>query len=689
MFELSTPVQNLYLVGPQRAKLLKNLGIETLEDLLFYLPRNHLDLSKFTPIAELKVNEWANVKARVLSATSFRTKVRRLTMTQALIEDDTGSITCVWFNQPFLSKIIKQGENFIFSGKVSLRRNSAKNGSASGGKLQFQNPIYEIEKQEQIHTARLVPIYSLTAKLTQKQLRTIIKTYLDKAVIPEYLPPQILKTEKLFPEDQAVKTFHFPSDLTKLKQARNRLAFDEIFQTQTKVLQHKKIRQLQSSYQIQTKNLLDQKIRSLPFNLTDSQKQALKDIFSDFSKPYPANRLLEGDVGSGKTIIAALSMLLAAKNGLQSALLSPTEVLANQHYLTLLKLFLDDGINTGLLTSSSTKINGNPVSRQTMLAQISGGQTRLILGTHALLEKTVQFKNLSLVVIDEQHRFGVQQRSTLKQTSRAHLITMSATPIPRTLALTLYGDLDITLLNQLPTGRLPVKTKFVPEAKRADAYQFIKKQINDGRQAFVICPLIEESDKLGVKSATAEYEKLSKQVFPELKIGLLHGKIPAKDKESVMLEFKENKINILVATSVVEVGVDVPNATVMMIEGAERFGLAQLHQFRGRVGRLHHQSYCFLFSEDPNAGTNPRIQALVSSNNGFELAEKDLEIRGAGDLYGTQQSGYSFKIANMTNLDLVARSKLLAQQLLEQDLMLTDHPLLAEKIKKHGVIHLE
>lgn len=678
MFDLNTPIENLYLVGPARAKLLKKLEIHTLGDLLFYFPRTHADLSKFSKISQLKPNDFVNIKAKVLEIKSFRTKVRKLTMTQALVEDDTASLICVWFNQPFLTKVIKPQEYFIFSGKVIAVKN----------KLQLQNPIYEQEKQEQIHTARLVPIYSLTANITQKQLRSIIKTYLDKVKIAEYLPADIISQEKLLDENSAVRTFHFPADYTSLHQAQKRLAFDEIFQTQVKVLQHKKIKQLLSAFQLKPVNL-EKKINELPFELTESQKKAVHDILADFGKPYPANRLLEGDVGSGKTIVAALAMFLAAKSSFQSVLLSPTEILAHQHYLLLLKFFLNDNLCLGLLTSSSSKINGNPVSKETLIAQIASGKIKMVLGTHAVLEPIIKFKNLALIVIDEQHRFGVEQRSSLKQLNNAHLITMSATPIPRTLALTLYGDLDITRLKQLPQGRIPIKTFLVPEHKRPGAYDFIRKQIQEGRQAFVICPLIDPSDKLGVKSATAEYEKLAEGIFQDLKLDLLHGKLKAKEKEEVMSKFKDKEIQILVSTSVVEVGVDVPNATVMIIEGAERFGLAQLHQFRGRVGRANYQSYCLLFSEDPNAASNPRLTAIVKSSNGFELAEQDLEIRGGGNLYGTEQSGWSFRIANMANLELVERSKKYAETILEQDLNLKNYPLLKQKIEQQPLVHLE
>ncbi len=677
MFDLSTPIQNLYLVGPARSKLLRNLGIETLEDLLFYFPRAHHDLSKFTDIQDLKAGINGNIKAKILELKSFRTRVRHLTITQALVEDETGSIVCVWFNQPFLAKVLKPQEEFVFSGKVTIAKN----------KLQLQNPVYEPLRSEQIHTSRLVPLYSLTASLTQKQLRYIIKTYLDKIVIPEYLPNDILKKEKLFGLDRAIKTFHFPDDYGSLKLAQNRLAFDEIFQIQLRVLRYKMLREQKSVNKIDHTISIEDKIKELPFELTSGQSEALNEIMDDFKKAYPANRLLEGDVGSGKTIIAALAMWYIAKNSLQSALLSPTEVLANQHYNNLVKFF--DNENVALLTSAQSKIDGNPVSKSTVISQIKSGHIKVAIGTHALLEKQVTFKNLSLIVIDEQHRFGVRQRSALKQLNNAHLLTMSATPIPRTLALTLYGDLDLSILKELPAGRQKIITRVVSEENRAKAYEFISDQIKSGRQVFVICPLIEESDKLGVKSATAEYKKLSEEIFPHFKIGLLHGKLKPADKEAVMQKFKDNEINILVSTSVIEVGVDVPNATVMMIEGSERFGLAQLHQFRGRVGRGEHKSYCFLFSDDVDSKNNPRLQAIEESTNGFELAEKDLAIRGSGDLYGTKQSGYDFKIATLNDLELVARSREYAETILAENINLTKYPLLKEKIEKQTLVHLE
>ena len=675
---LKTPVEQLYLVGPARAKLFKKLGILTLEDLLFYFPRAHHDLSKFSEIKDLKMGEMVNIKAKILEVKTFRTKVRRFTLTQALVEDGTDSIVCIWFNQPFLTKILKPHEEFVFSGKTVVAKN----------KLQLQNPVYEPVKTEQIHTSRLVPLYSLTSSLTQKQLRSIIKTYLDKVVLPDYLPSDIMRKEKLFSEDRAVKTFHFPDDYASLKMAQNRLAFDEIFQTQLRVLKYKFQRQQKNSFQVKIPDNLNEKIASLPFQLTAGQTQALTVILEDFDKSFPANRLLEGDVGSGKTIVAALALWVLARNNLQCVLLSPTEVLATQHYQTLLKFFEEDGINVALLTSTQSRINNNPVTKATLISQIKSGTIPIIIGTHALLEKQVKFKKLAMIVIDEQHRFGVEQRSILKSMSNAHLLTMSATPIPRTLALTLYGDLDLSILKELPAGRLKIVTKIVAEENRAKAYKFISDQIEYGRQVFVICPLIEESDKLGVKSATSEHKKLS-DLFPQFQIGLLHGKLKPAQKESAMQDFKDNKLQILVATSVIEVGVDVPNASVMMIEGAERFGLAQLHQFRGRVGRGEHKSYCFLFSDDPQALSNPRLKAIEENSNGFELAEKDLQIRGSGDLYGTKQSGYDFKIATLNNLDLVERTRGYAEELLYQDLNLNHYPLLKQKIEAKPLVHLE
>ncbi len=688
MFDLSTPIEELYLVGPARAKLLKHLGIQTLKDLLYYFPRSHQDLSKFTNIADLVAGDFSNIKATVVSIKSFRTKVRRLTLTTAVVEDETGTISCIWFNQPFLDKVIKEQEQFIFSGKVVISKN----------KLQLQGPIYEQVKAEQIHTSRLVPVYSLTASLTQKQLRSIIKNYLDKILLPEHLPSEMLAQEKLLDENSAIKTFHFPEDYKALRLAQKRLAFDEIFETQIRVLQYKKKRETVHSLVVKRIPEFETKVKDLPFALTGSQQKALNDILHDLSLPYPANRLLEGDVGSGKTIIAALSMWLAAKNGIQSVLLAPTEVLAQQHYLSLLKLFLNDGLDLALLTASNSRLNGNPVSRSTLIAQIQSGKIRLAIGTHALLEPDIKFSKLGLVIIDEQHRFGVEQRSNLQRLSNAHLVSMTATPIPRTLALTLYGDLDISRLTELPKGRIAIKTALVSEQSRKQTYLFIEDQIKQGRQAFVICPLIEESDKLGVKSVTTEFEKLKKEIFPNLNIGMMHGKLKPQEKEKIMSQFSasggsasggKDRIDILVSTSVIEVGVDVPNATVMIIEGAERFGLAQLHQFRGRVGRSTYQSYCFLFSDDPNSPHNPRLQAIVANTNGFDLAEKDLEIRGSGDLYGTAQSGYGFKIATLSNLDIVERSKHYAEKILDEDPQMKKYPLLKNIIDAKPAIHME
>jgi ATP-dependent DNA helicase RecG len=662
MFDLSTPIEQLYLVGPARAKLLKKLGILTLYDLLFYFPRKHQDLSVITDINKVKLDEHANVKARVLEVKSFRTRVRHMTITHVLIEDNSGSLMCVWYNQPYLIKALKEESEFIFSGKVTLDKN----------KPTLQNPIYEIVKPEQVHTARLVPVYSLTANLTQKQLRSIIKTYLDKTLIPEYLPETILKSEKLLSLNQAIKQFHFPDSFSSLKTAQNRLSFDEIFQTQVRVMQTKKQRQAKTSFRIESNHNLPDKIKSLPFSLTQGQIKVLDQIVSDLELSYPANRLLEGDVGSGKTVVAALAMWLAAKNEFQSAMLAPTEVLARQHYENLKNFFENDGLSAALITSNH---------------KVKPGQ--ITFGTHALLQKSVEFKNLGLVVIDEQHRFGVEQRSILKNLHNAHLLSMSATPIPRTLALTLYGDLDISVISELPKDRVRIKTALVPEAKRIKAYKFIHDEIRKGRQAFVICPRVDDNQTKDIKSATAEYEKLTGKIYPDLNIGLLHGKLKPKEKEQVMQKFTDNEINILVSTSVVEVGVDVPNATVMMIEGAERFGLAQLHQFRGRVGRSTHQSYCFLFSDDPSAPLNPRLIALTKSANGFELAEQDLQIRGSGDLYGTTQSGYGFKIATLSDFAMVERSKEHAKKLLDLDPALNNYPLIRGKIAKQALVHLE
>jgi len=686
---LSTNISELPRVGKILAKRLHKLGLNRVGDLLFYYPLRYDDFSQITPIAKIRPGSQITIKGKINIIANKRAWRRRMYITECLISDDSGSTKAVWFNQPFITKILKQGDIAYFSGKIE---------QSSYG-LQLVSPSYEKIKKEQTHTARIVPVYSLTENLTEKQIRYLIKLVLPLAKhVPEWIPNEILKKFKLIPLNQAIREVHFPTNKNTLAQSHQRLKFNELFLIQLKTEGiRQKISQQKAPSITFSESWTKKFVNSLPFKLTNSQKKAAWQILGDLQKKRPMNRLLEGDVGSGKTVVAALGMLNIVDNGYQVALMAPTEILAQQHYQTISKFFKN--IKIGLLTRTDKKINRHKTTQKNILNQIAKRKIKIIIGTHAIIQQKVSFNKLGLVIIDEQHRFGVDQRKTLQQKSHElratsyvpHLLSMTATPIPRSLALTLYGDLDLSLITEMPSGRKKVLTKIVPPEKRQLAYNFIRDEIKNGRQVFVICPLIEESDKLGVKAATAEYEKLKKQIFSDLNIGLLHGRLKAKEKEATMKKFVANKINILVSTSVVEVGVDVPNASVMMIEGAERFGLAQLHQFRGRVGRANHQSYCFVFTDSDSEKTIKRLQALVTAKNGFELAEKDLEFRGSGEIYGLKQSGFpDLKIAKLTDLKIIQQTKQAAQELFIKNPKLTSWPQLQKRLSTFTTnAHLE
>ncbi|MFH1207161.1 MAG: ATP-dependent DNA helicase RecG [Patescibacteria group bacterium] len=702
---LDTEIERLPRVGLAISKKLHHLDIRTVADLLQYYPFRYDDFSRIVPIVQIKPDAQCTIRARINLIANKRAWRRRMYVTECLVSDDTASLKIVWFNQPFITKLLAQGDTVYFSGKAEYTPYG----------LQLQNPAYEKIKKEQTHTARIVPVYSLTANLTEKQIRFLIKLVLPLANrIPDWLPKDISGKFRLISLPQAIREIHFPTNHRTLAQAVHRLKFNELFLIQ---LRTQSIRQSLSK-KTAPRIPFDREatrafVAELPFTLTNSQKKSAWRILQDINQDIPMNRLLEGDVGSGKTVVAAMAMLNAANSGYQSALMAPTEILAQQHYQTLTQLFKKSKISLGLLTRTDKKIEGQTIAQSQMVRKISRGTVKILVGTHALIQKKISFKNLGLVIIDEQHRFGVDQRRSLKQRTMnneprtvnhivhsskskvqsliPHLLSMTATPIPRSLALTLYGDLDVSMITESPAGRKKILTKIVPPEKRHLAYDFIRAEIGQGRQIFVICPLIDESDKLGVKSATVEYEKLKQGVFSDLTIGLLHGKLRSKDKEQVMKKFTSNEIDILVATAVVEVGVDVPNASVMMIEGAERFGLAQLHQFRGRVGRAAHQSYCFVFTDSDSNKTKDRLDALVTAKNGFELAEKDLAFRGPGEIYGLRQSGFpDLKIAQLTDYELIKLTRQAAQQLFSHDPQLANHPALrqmAEISEKNS--HLE
>ena len=701
MLTLNTNITKIAGIGPKMAKRLKKLGIETASDLLFHFPFRYDDFSKVIPIREIRAIGQMRpicIKGRILEIKNQRSPKGRMFLTHALVSDDSASIKVVWFNQPFLTKILKKGDQVLLAGKVEYGFHG----------LTLQNPSYEkisnLESQisNLIHVGRIVPVYPETEGINSKWLRKIIRPLLSlTSQITDYLPEEVKNSQGLISLNESLRQIHFPDSQETIKLAKNRLSFDELFLIQLKMLKMKKDWQKNEAPKMKfDQELVRSLVAKLPFKLTNAQRKSAWQIIGDLtgrlnsklktqkSKISPMNRLLEGDVGSGKTVVAAIAMLVVAKNGYQSAFMAPTEILAIQHYQTLTNLLLDFGLKICLLTHGKNELNHQKERRGDLVKKIRNGEIDIAVGTQALIQSEVRFKNLGLAIIDEQHRFGVKQRAALRQHTTTnkqqptspHLLSMSATPIPRTLSLALYGDLDLSILDEMPPGRQKISTHLVPPNKRQAAYEFIRKQVKGGRQVFVICPLIEESDKLGVKAATEEYEKLKKEVFPDLKIGLLHGKMKTREKERIMNDFKKNKFDILVSTAVVEVGVDVPNASVMMIEGAERFGLAQLHQFRGRVGRASHKSYCFVFTESPSSKTYKRLGALVNLHDGFQLAEKDLEIRGPGEIYGTAQHGFwDLKMASLTDIMGIQKAREEAEKVIEQGL--ENYPALVKKLR--------
>ena len=683
MLKPETSVQYLSGVGPVMLGKLQRLGIETVRDLLFYFPRRWDDFSKPQIISNLRIGDDAIIKAKIFQIKMSRTRRKWMSIIEALLTDDSGQIKAIWFNQPFLMKILKPGDEWLFAGRV---------GYDFKLKTKILN-IYQYEKEPII-----LSVYPETEGLSSKYLRKLIKPIIPQIdkLITDFMPSEILGEENLIDLITAIHNIHFPARTSDIEIAKKRLGFDELFLIALRMLKIKKELSQNNAVALQceTKTLQDF-VSKLPFTLTNAQRKTAWEIIKDLSRKIPMNRLLEGDVGSGKTVVAAMAVLVTAKSNYQSVWLAPTEILANQHYQNVTKLLEPFKIKVGLMTSANK------------LADIKNDD--LIIGTHALLQKNILIPKLGLIIIDEQHRFGVKQRAHLRQPACRqgrgsgeqvhlipHLLSMTATPIPRTLALSLYGDLDISIIDEMPKNRQKIITRVVEPNNRQKAYDFIRNQIKSGRQVFVICPLIEARDTNRInlfdvdrKSAVAEFEKLSKNVFPDFKIALLHGRMKSKEKDETMKKFQSGALDLLVSTAVVEVGIDIPNASVMMIEGADRFGLAQLHQFRGRVGRGQHQSYCFLFSESPAHNTSParnafvadgqgdaggwsestkeRLEAMISCNNGFELAEKDLQIRGPGELIGIRQSGLpDLKMASLSDIILVKKTRNAAQKILDE-----------------------
>ncbi len=700
MITLNTPLTQFRKLDKKKISALERLGLDTLRDLFFYFPQKYDDFSIISKISQITLGQNYTIKGKIISINNIRTPRKRMIITEAIISDETGSAKVIWFNQPYLENTFPPGIEVILNGKVERKYNG----------LQITSPVYERYKENSLHAGRIVPEYSETYNITSKWLRFFINPLLKHInLIKDFLPPGIQKSQNLIELQEAIKQIHFPVNKEKLKEAQKRLSFDELFliQLDAQIKKHNWQQNKSKSFKFDQK-LIKQFVNNLPFILTNDQKKTSWDILKDLGKNKPMGRLLEGDVGSGKTVVAAIAALQVANLGSQVAIMAPTEILARQHYESFQELFKNTKIKIGLLTrldnllESRFKILDSKTKnkRQKFLSLIKQGKIDIIIGTHALIQKDIKFKNLGLVIVDEQHRFGVSQRAELKKVNQSkftpHLLSMTATPIPRTLSLAIYGDLDISLIKEKPKGRKEILTKIVAPENRQKAYAFIEKKVKEGRQVFVICPRIEIEEKKGstwddVKAVKEEYKKLDKNIFPNLKIGLLHGKLKKEEKEKVMSDFAANKINILVSTSVVEVGVDIPNATIIMIEDAEKFGLAQLHQFRGRVGRGEHQSFCFLFSESPSFPSLQRLRALTKTNDGFELAEMDLKLRGPGEVYGQKQSGLpDLKMASLTDYESLKLAKLEAQKLLKSDPDLGNYPQLKnELVKFKNTVHLE
>ena len=726
---LSTPIEEIPRVGPQYQKKLKKLGIKTVGDLLFHFPHRYEDFSNLIPISKAEPGGPFCFQGEIVDIKNIRTFRKRMILTQATLGDKTGKLKVIWFNQPYLINTFKKGDYLCLAGKIT----------GKGSTMYLSNPAYEkilnhelgIKNDDLTHTGRLIPVYPETEGLSSKWLRFIVKPLLTRLIcqpaeqISDSLPEKIGKKYNFLPFQKAIWQIHFPDSLKLAGEAKKRFAFEELFNLSLFVLRERMKLAEEKARPIPLNLTLVKKFtESLPFKLTDAQKKSAWQILKDLEKPRPMNRLLEGDVGSGKTVVAAMAALNTVKTDYQVAFMAPTEILVKQHFKTIKNFLKRFDLNIGLITGKENYLNNKKIKRSELLEKVKDGRINILIGTHAIIQDTtprtrektpLQFNNLALVIIDEQHRFGVEQRARLCQGSggRAklipHLLSMTATPIPRTLSLTIYGDLDLSIIDELPKGRKKIITKIIQPKDKKETYNFVRQQVKKGRQAFVICPRIEPSSAkategqgplildervfswMDVKAVKQEYQKLSKEIFPDLKISMLHGKMKTEEKEKVMKDFKDKKIDILVSTSVVEVGVDIPNASVMIIEGSEKFGLAQLHQFRGRVGRSNFQSYCFLLTDAPGIVYNRRLRALITCENGFELAEKDLAIRGPGDFSGLRQWGIpDLAMASLADVVLVSKTRNEAKEILQEDPELKKYPLLREKLKEFKEkVHLE
>ena len=708
-------LQALKRIGFALKVKFEKLKVVTVRDLLLLFPRRHVDYGEPVPVAQLELGREQTVRVRVWGAAEKKMGFR-IRSTEAKVGDSTGMMTCTWFNQPWIAKQLPVNAEIVLSGRVAEYK----------GRPKFDNPEWEIWSDDLLHTGRLVPIYPLTAGLQSRTIRRVMQEAIERyaARLPDPLPAGMRDRLGLAPIAEAVTQMHYPADRPSLERARRRLAFEELLPIQLTMQLRR--RHFQKSAPAEPAPMSERVehafTASLPFTLTGAQQRVLFDVLNDLRKPIPMSRLVQGDVGSGKTVIAAAALVAAIENGRQGVMMAPTEILAEQHFRTLKALLgangssgpvasatvaylerredrrwkMEDGSaspSSILHPPSSPAGSGTGIrialltgslkakEKRELYDAIEAGEIDVICGTHALIQGGVRFHDLGVAVVDEQHRFGVMQRAALREKGAQaahtpHMLVMTATPIPRTLALTLYGDLDISVVDELPPGRQAIKTTWVGPDERGDAERFLRGQVEQGRQAFVICPLVEESETLDVKSAVAEFERLRRQVYPDLRLELLHGRMSSKQKDEVMRCFRDGEVDILVSTAVIEVGIDIPNASVMMIEGADRFGLAQLHQFRGRVGRGADQSYCLLLCDEPGDEARARLELMEQTTDGFKLAEADMQLRGPGQFFGTRQSGLpGLKVARLTDVKLIELTRTEAARMLDEDggLMQPEH----------------
>lgn len=670
--DLRNNVQYLKGVGPKRAKLLARLGIGTAEDLLYYFPRDYQDRRLISSIRSLREDQFVTIRGEVLAKSLSRTRSGKKIFS-LVVDDGSGRIPCVWFNQPYLDNLFQPGEEAVFTGRVQRYR-----------MLQLSNPEYEKVSQSETRlnqAGRIIPVYPLTEGLNQKTLRSLIERTLEEFLpaLPELLPESLRERWEVIPLREAIREIHYPTGKIGLEAARKRLILDEFFTLQLAlgIKREKRNRQAVGLPHHHDTPLRDRYLSQLPFQLTTAQTRAIKEIKDDMTGSGVMNRLLQGDVGSGKTVVAVSALLITVDNGYQGAIMAPTEILAIQHYENISRELAPLGIEVVFLTGG---IKGG--ERKRILKEIESGKIQIVVGTQALIQKTVAFNQLGMVVIDEQHKFGVRQRSDLRNKGvEPHVLVMTATPIPRTLTMTAYGDLDLSIIDEMPPGRKRIKTFWIGAKQLGQAYDYIRERTGKGEQAFIIYPLVEESDVLDIRAAIEMFNRLKNHMFPELELGLIHGRMKADEKKRVMDDFRLKKIMVLVSTMVVEIGIDIPDATIMLVENAERFGLAQLHQLRGRVGRSHKQSYCILQGNPRTEDAYRRLKAINDIDDGFLIAREDLEIRGPGEFFGTQQTGLpELRIGNIVaDIRLMEFARRQAWQLLERDPELRNPELSAMK----------